>query len=61
MTLIEHICEFNKSFRISYVEESNKVHFFEVVVECPENSHNRSNGSLFLRERIKMEKVKRPN
>ena len=61
MTLIEHICEFDESFRISYVEESNEVHFFEVVVQCPENSHNRSDGLLFLRERMRMEKVKRPN
>ena len=58
---VEHIYEFDESFRISYVEESNEVHFFKVVVQFPENLHNRSNGLLFLRERIKMEKVKRLN
>ena len=44
---VEHIFEFDESFIKRFLEERNEVHFLEVVVQCPENLHNRSNDYSF--------------
>ena len=55
----EDLSEFNEGFIKSYNEKSKEGYLFEVDIQYPENLHNAQNNSLFLSEKMKIEKVEK--
>ena len=56
---VENPSQFNEGFIKSYNKDSDEEYFLEVDVKYPENVHNVQSDLPFLRERMKIEKVKR--
>ena len=55
----EDLCEFNEGFIKSYNEKSKEGYLSEVDIQYPENLYNARNNSLFLLEKMKIEKVEK--
>ena len=56
---VEKTSQFSKDFTENFIENSDKAHFLEVDVQCPEKLHGLHNDLPFLSERMKIKKVEK--